>query len=250
MFKEWLNKKKKMFFLALFIGICYIFNVRFVSRCIIVFLLVFFNGFVWAKEAKIILKNGGLLYGEVVQEEDDWVLVEIAEGGSLGLYRDEIKSIVYNPAGKVKKKNYITVSGQTTYLVGLTWEDNWDSLIKKAAKRYRLDPFLIKAVAKVESNFDPYVISHKGASGLMQLMPVTAKDCRVDDIFDAEENIEGGTKFLRYLWDIFDGDLKLVLAGYNAGPNAVRKYKGVPPYRETRNYIKKVLFYYSYYKDE
>lgn len=223
---------------------------RVVSRCVIVFFVIFFNGFVWAKEARIILKNGGLLYGKVIKKEDDWVLVEVAEGSSLGLYRDEIKSIVYNPVGRVKKKNYITVSGQTTYLSGPTLEDNWDSLIEKAAKRYQLDPFLIKAVVKVESNFDPYSISHKGARGLMQLMPETAKDCRVDDIFDAEENIEGGTKFLRYLWDIFDGDLKLVLAGYNAGPNRVKKYNGVPPYRETRNYIKKVLFYYSYYSNE
>ncbi|MCK5534329.1 lytic transglycosylase domain-containing protein [bacterium] len=161
-----------------------------------------------------------------------------------------MKSITYNPVGKVKKKNYITISGQTTYLVGPTLEDDWDSLIKKISTKYQLDPYLVKAVIKVESNFDPYSISHKGASGLMQLMPKTAVYCGVRDIFDPEENIEGGIKYLSYLWDIFEADLKLVLAGYNAGPNKVRKYKGIPPYRETRNYVKKVLFYYDRYKSE
>ena len=112
---------------------------------------------------------------------------------------------------------------------------------------YGLDPALLMAVAKAESDFDPKAVSHKGAKGLMQLMPETASDYQVEDIFDPRENLRGAAAFLRDLLNEF-GDLRLALAAYNAGPEKVRRYQGIPPYPETRSYVRRVLRYYTLYK--
>lgn len=108
-----------------------------------------------------------------------------------------------------------------------------------------LDPRLVEAVIRVESAFDARAVSVKGAMGLMQLMPGTASDLGVENAFDVEENLRGGTAYLRSLLDRFSGDLTLALAGYNAGPGAVEKYRGVPPYRETTDYVRRVLAAYG-----
>ncbi|HUO84302.1 MAG TPA: lytic transglycosylase domain-containing protein [Thermoanaerobaculia bacterium] len=113
-------------------------------------------------------------------------------------------------------------------------------IIREASKEHGLDPRLVAAVAWRESAFDTGVVSHRGASGIMQLMPETAKLMGVSDVFDARQNIFGGTRYLRLLLDAFRGDLELALAAYNAGPGAVEKYQGIPPYRETIQYVKKV----------
>lgn len=118
-----------------------------------------------------------------------------------------------------------------------------DYIIKEKADKYNLDESLIKAVIKAESGFNPNAVSKAGASGLMQLMPGTARGLGVEDIFDVEQNIEGGAKYLRGMLDRFDGDKSLALAAYNAGPNAVKRYGGIPPYQETQNYVKRVLSY-------
>ena len=118
-----------------------------------------------------------------------------------------------------------------------------DYIIKEKADKYNLDESLIKAVIKAESGFNPNAVSKAGASGLMQLMPGTARGLGVEDIFDVEQNIEGGAKYLRGMLDRFDGDKSLALAAYNAGPNAVKRYGGIPPYQETQNYVKRVLCY-------
>ncbi len=116
--------------------------------------------------------------------------------------------------------------------------------IQQASRRYGLDPLLIKAVIAVESSFDRWAVSAKGAKGLMQLMPETARDLAVDDPFDPAANIDGGARYLRQLLDVFDGDLSLALAAYNAGPNRVRELGRVPAIPETRHYVRRVLATY------
>lgn len=121
---------------------------------------------------------------------------------------------------------------------------NMSELIDALGAEYELDPALIRAVIQVESNFNRKAISPKGAQGLMQLMPGTVWRFSVGDVYDPHENIGAGARYLRQLLDLFQGDLSLVLAAYNAGENAVLRYKGVPPYAETRDYVTKVLSLY------
>jgi soluble lytic murein transglycosylase-like protein len=119
------------------------------------------------------------------------------------------------------------------------------SHIHEAARTYGLDPDLVAAVIRAESNFNPNAVSRKGAQGLMQIMPGTARLLGLQDAFDGKENIKGGCRYLRSLLDDFNGDIKLALAAYNAGGDNVRKYNGIPPFPETRNYVRQVMLYYS-----
>jgi len=123
-------------------------------------------------------------------------------------------------------------------------------LIQKASDRYKVDYSLVKAVIKAESNFNHKAVSPKGAQGLMQLMPKTASTLQVKDSFEPESNIEGGVKYLRYLMNVYNGHLPLALAAYNAGEKAVAKYGGIPPYAETKGYVKRVLSLYKQYSAE
>ena len=129
--------------------------------------------------------------------------------------------------------------------------NKYDYLITKAADKFKLDSALIKAVIKAESNFNHRAVSPVGAQGLMQLMPATAADLKVEDSFHPEKNIEGGARYLRYLLNTYNGDLTLALAAYNAGERAVAKYNyNVPPYRETQNYVKRVFSFYKSYSNK
>ena len=125
----------------------------------------------------------------------------------------------------------------------------YDSLIKQQARAQRLDPALVKAVIAAESNFSPRAISRTGAQGLMQLMPQTAAGLGVEDPFHEAENVNGGSRYLRKMLDRY-GDLSRALAAYNAGPTAVDRYKGIPPYPETEAYVKRVLVYYRGYRGD
>src|SRR6202022_4255491 len=128
---------------------------------------------------------------------------------------------------------------------------NYEPFIKAASTRYRIPESLVRAVMHAESNFDPHAVSPQGASGLMQLMPATAQDMYVRDIFDVRQNIEGGARYLRLLANLYEGDMVKMLAAYNAGPDSVNKYGGtVPPYEETQSYVRKVIQLYFQYKEQ
>ncbi len=120
-----------------------------------------------------------------------------------------------------------------------------DNLIEKYSNKNGLDKDFVKALVKQESGFNPNATSKCGAMGLMQLMPSTAQGLGVSNAYDIEQNIAGGTRYLKSMIERFNGDEKLALAAYNAGPNAVKKYGGIPPYQETQNYVKNVLSIYE-----
>lgn len=126
----------------------------------------------------------------------------------------------------------------------------YDRLIREISQKHRINPALVKAVIKAESDFNPYAVSKKGARGLMQLMPITLKELKVYDPFHPRDNINGGVRFLKRLLKRFNNDLPLTLAAYNAGAKIVEKYEDIPPYQETQHYVRKVLNYFDHYRQE
>jgi len=125
----------------------------------------------------------------------------------------------------------------------------FEQLIRTCSDKYGVNPCLVKAVIHAESGYNPNAVSSKGASGLMQLMPSTAKSLKVADRFNPKDNVEGGVKYLRFLLDTFRGDVSLAVAAYNAGLSKVAKYGGIPPYNETRTYVNRVLSYMKSYQE-
>ncbi|MDD2581863.1 MAG: lytic transglycosylase domain-containing protein [Desulfuromonadaceae bacterium] len=125
----------------------------------------------------------------------------------------------------------------------------FEQLIKTCSDKYGVNSCLVKAVIHAESGYNPNAVSSKGASGLMQLMPATAKSLKVADRFNPKDNVEGGVKYLRFLLDTFRGDVSLAVAAYNAGLNKVARYGGIPPYNETRTYVNRVLSYMKSYQE-
>ncbi|MDD5285756.1 MAG: transglycosylase SLT domain-containing protein [Desulfuromonadaceae bacterium] len=124
----------------------------------------------------------------------------------------------------------------------------YEQIIRACAVKYGVNAHLIKAVIHAESGYNPNAVSSKGASGLMQLMPGTAKSLKVANRFNPKDNVEGGVKYLRFLLDTFRGDVSLALAAYNAGLSKVARYGGIPPYNETRTYVNRVLSYMQTYQ--
>ena len=131
----------------------------------------------------------------------------------------------------------------------ITYNSNkYDDLITTAAKKYEISFSLLKALIKIESDFDPWAVSKVGAKGLMQIMPENLKALNINDPFDPRENIMGGTRYLKQLLERFKGEIPLALAAYNAGPRMVENYKRIPPFPETEDFVKKVMKYYTAFK--
>ncbi len=183
-----------------------------------------------------------------------------AASASGGIYRYEEKdgTIVYTnvpPAGAKKasklKGTFSRAPAPSAPVRGRArTPEELEPHIVTAAQRYRIPTALVRAIMHAESNFNANALSPKGASGLMQLMPGTASEMYVKDIFDSRDNIEGGVRYLRVLANLYQGDMVKMVAAYNAGPEAVRKYGGkVPPYPETQAYVRKVLQLYYHYKE-
>lgn len=177
---------------------------------------------------------------------------------SAGIYRyvDE-KGVIHftNCPRDPKFKLYIRESkedvGEDNHSSSFSYirdSNQYDSLISEFSKKYKVDFALIKAIIRAESGFNPAAVSRKGAKGLMQLMPETALRMSVSNIFNPRENIEGGVRHFSYLLSLFNNDLRLSLAAYNAGENVVGELRSIPPYRETVDYVRKVLSYYQSYK--
>ena len=177
------------------------------------------------------------------------LIVLAARSGNADIYRYQDENGVWhftNINSDIRYKLYIkTFPEKPTAFI-----EKYGSIIEQASQRFNLEPSLIKAVIKAESDFDHEATSEKGAQGLMQLMPETADEMAVDDPYNPEENIFGGARYLSSLMGRFNNDLKLALAAYNAGPEKVDTYNGVPPYAETENFIQKVLDFYREYKSE
>ncbi|BCA79697.1 lytic transglycosylase domain-containing protein [Desulfuromonas sp. AOP6] len=152
--------------------------------------------------------------------------------------------------GKVHFTNTPTSSHFSFYMKEGSDTRSLKDVIKYCADLYRLEAALVQAVIKAESDFNAKAVSTKGALGLMQLLPETARDMGVRNPFDPEDNIRGGSRYLRLMLDQFNNRLDLALAAYNAGPGAVRRHGGIPPYEETRNYVERVKKYlYEYQID-
>lgn len=142
-----------------------------------------------------------------------------------------------------------TPPGKRAALRALVPPAHVDELVRQAADDYQVDKALVRAIIHAESAFDVQAVSRKGASGLMQLMPATAQRFGVSNVFDPAQNISGGVRYMRELLETFNFDLKLALAAYNAGENAVLRHGGVPPYPETVNYVSKVMQLHALYRE-
>lgn len=164
-------------------------------------------------------------------------------GEGLHHYIDENGIKVFTNIG-VNRKDNPPIPTPATILT--LRQSTYNALFRASASRYRLDENLMKAIAFVESSFNPRAISHKGCMGLMQLHPDTAKRFQVQSVFNPADNIEGAAKYLKFLMDFFQGDLTKVIAAYNSGEHAVVRHKGIPPYRETQNYVRKVSALYEF----
>jgi soluble lytic murein transglycosylase-like protein len=183
-----------------------------------------------------------------------------AAQGPLRLYKFNDDGTTAYSDRKPFQKQYQVVVYDSCYACGTLPSVNWSvtklytaefvDSINDASRQYGLDPALVRAVIHAESNFNPLARSRKGASGLMQLMPGTARDMGVDDVWDARANIFGGTRYLAHLLKRFDNNLTLATAAYNAGPGNVERYGGIPPFAETKTYVFRVNILHQRYKHQ
>jgi soluble lytic murein transglycosylase-like protein len=181
-----------------------------------------------------VMESGKILYVDRFERVDDRIILYVTGGGVVTVPSEIILNVV---------PNEIVEKGEDPQKVSLF--PQLEEFIAPAASKYGVAPELVAAVIWAESSGDPNAVSERGARGLMQLMPETAEELGVTRILDPRENVEGGTRYLRRMLDAHEGDVSLALAAYNAGPEAVRRYQGIPPYRETREYVGRVIRVYE-----
>lgn len=165
----------------------------------------------------------------------------------LGLFSQDLSKLGYKDGEVIKSSGKNTEYNIKNEFNDYTKNGNMtiNDAVDKAAKKYNVDKDFILSVIKQESNFQPGVTSHAGAMGLMQLMPDTARAMGVNNAYDVEQNVDGGTKYLKNMLDMFGNSKELALAAYNAGPGAVQKYNGIPKYAETQNYVANIMRNYG-----
>ncbi len=178
-----------------------------------------------------LLASGTTLKVTAQRREGDTVMLSLKGGGEVGVVASQLRGVVPDEVlDEVAAPATASASGQ-----------DLAAMMEATARRHAVDPELVRAVVAVESGFRADAVSPKGAQGLMQLMPATARSLGVKDTFDAADNLDGGTRHLRALIDRYGGDVKRALAAYNAGEGAVARHGGIPPYPETQAYVRKVL---------
>jgi soluble lytic murein transglycosylase-like protein len=187
-----------------------------------------------ARAELVMLTNGSTFAATAHVAEGENVRLFLVGGGEVQLTRTEVAAVV--PDEVVREEPRAADATEQP-----TGADDWRATATAAARRHRIDAGLVEAVIAVESGFQSRAVSPKGAMGLMQLMPSTAAELGVADPFDPKQNIEGGVRHLRDLLSRYRGDRRLALAAYNAGIAAVERHRGIPPYSETRAYVRKVL---------
>jgi len=181
--------------------------------------------------------GAGRAQGDIYRYEDDEGIVHFTDAPTDKRFKIFMRDLKKDKQLRTKLQFASTVNPA-----------EYDQIIASCASKYGVSASLIKAVIHAESGYNPQAVSRKGASGLMQLMPETARSLKVSNRFDPKDNVEGGVKYLRFLLDTFRGDVSLAVAAYNAGLNKVARYGGIPPYNETRTYVNRVLSYMQSYQ--
>ncbi len=193
----------------------------------------------------------GLLAGaapvgaDIYTHTDKDGIVHFTNDKPRGKTKKKFKLYMKSPSQRKARPGVVPIPARATDPARYT---RFDASIKEASRTHTIPEYFIRAVIRVESDYDPRVVSIAGAQGLMQLMPGTAKRMGCKNSFDPHQNIMGGTRYLRHLANLFSGDMVLTIAGYHAGEGAVSKYNGVPPYSSTKSYIRKVLKFYYHFK--